>query len=52
MAKIICPKCGRVLGDAEKSLDANLNCRTCKESIHIKVKFVDFEKGEKNDKSK
>ena len=30
--KIRCPKCGRVMGDTNESLDCNLNCRGCRET--------------------
>lgn len=43
MIKIKCPKCGRVLGDTEKSLDANMNCHRCK-SVHIRIKVYDHSK--------
>ena len=28
-AKILCPNCGRVLGDTEHNMAANLNCKHC-----------------------
>ena len=37
MIKIYCPNCGRILGDTEKSIDANINCRGCKTTQHIKM---------------
>lgn len=37
--KIICPNCGRILGDTETSLDCNINCRGCKTTAHIKMKI-------------
>lgn len=27
--KIVCPTCGRTIGDTEKSLDATINCKRC-----------------------
>lgn len=38
--KIRCPKCGRVMGDTNESLDCNLNCRGCRETSHIKMIVV------------
>lgn len=38
--KIKCPKCNRILGDTEKSVDANLNCRGCKEAVRINVQIA------------
>ena len=35
LIKIYCPQCGRILGDTEKSIDANINCRGCKTTQHI-----------------
>lgn len=35
--KIYCPNCGRILGDTEKTIDANINCRGCKTTAHIKM---------------
>lgn len=35
--KIYCPKCKRILGDTEKSIDANINCRGCKTTQHIRM---------------
>lgn len=29
VAKVICPSCGRVLGDTEQNMSANLNCKQC-----------------------
>lgn len=52
MAKIICPKCQRVLGDTSKSVDCNLNCRWCKESVNVRVKIAkttDYFRKEEND---
>lgn len=37
MIKIYCPNCGRILGDTEKSIDCNINCRGCKTTQHIKM---------------
>lgn len=38
--KIKCPKCGRILGDTDKSLDANINCRSCKKAVRVKIKIA------------
>lgn len=35
LIKIYCPHCGRILGDTEQSIDANINCRGCKTTQHI-----------------
>ena len=37
LIKIYCPNCGRILGDTEQSIDANINCRGCKTTQHIKM---------------
>lgn len=56
MIKIYCPNCGRILGDTEKSIDANINCRGCKTTQHIKMLvqniydfYKDLNKEESND---
>lgn len=55
--KINCPKCGRVIGDTERSLDAHINCKRCGEQkISIRTaNFNDYLKGQtqenQNDKS-
>ena len=36
---IKCPKCGRILGDTDKSIDCVLNCPTCK-AVNVKIKVV------------
>lgn len=38
--KIICPECGRVLGDTQDSLSANLNCRGCKKTVDVRIKIA------------
>ncbi len=40
--RIICPNCKRILGDTEKSIDCNMNCRGCKQTVHIKMKVASF----------
>ena len=57
--KINCPKCGRVIGDTEKSLDAHINCKRCGEQkISVRIaSFHDYLNGPKateetNDQSK
>lgn len=57
--KINCPKCGRIIGDTEKSLDAHINCKRCGEQkITIRIaSFQDYLNGPKateetNDQSK
>lgn len=53
--KIICPKCGRILGDTTHSLDANFNCRGCKSTVRINIimaKSCDYLPKEEYDKSK
>ncbi len=40
--KLTCPKCGRVLGDTQKSIDAHINCKRCGEQeIHARVASFD-----------
>lgn len=38
-AKIRCPKCGRILGDTNKSIDCVLNCPKCN-AIPVKITVV------------
>lgn len=38
--KIKCPKCQRILGDTNQSLDAILNCPNCKQ-VGVKIIFAD-----------
>lgn len=40
--RIICPKCKRILGDTEKSIDCQFNCRGCKQTVHIKMEVASF----------
>ncbi len=40
--KIICPNCKRILGDTDKTVDCNFNCRGCKKTVHIKMKVANF----------
>ena len=56
-SKIYCPKCGRILGDTDKSLDGlRLNCPGCRKTVDINlIKTNDdfnYLKGVKNDKSR
>lgn len=41
--KIICPNCKRILGDTDKSIDCNFNCRGCKKTVHIKMKVASYQ---------
>lgn len=58
--KIHCPKCGRVLGDTDKSVDGlRINCHGCKAAVTIdlvmpEMGFYDFlaKKEKEDDKSK
>lgn len=38
--RITCPNCGRILGDTKDSINANINCRGCKKTVSIKIKFA------------
>ena len=40
-SRIYCPKCKRVLGDTDKSIDCVLNCPRCK-AQHVKIKIVSY----------
>ena len=40
--RIICPKCKRILGDTDKSVDCNMNCRGCKNTVYINIKVASF----------
>lgn len=42
LIRLYCPNCGRILGDTDQSIDANINCRGCKttQRIIIDVKRV------------
>lgn len=42
MVKIKCPNCGRILGDTEKPLNCNFNCRSCKKTVKICIKIANF----------
>lgn len=42
VCRIYCPKCHRVLGDTDKSIDCNLNCRGCKQTVRCKIKICSF----------
>lgn len=35
--RITCPKCGRILGDTDKSVDCRLNCHGCRKTVHIRM---------------
>jgi DNA-directed RNA polymerase subunit M/transcription elongation factor TFIIS len=39
--KIKCPKCGRIIGDTEQSLDAHINCKRCGEQ-KISIRTASF----------
>lgn len=41
--RIVCPNCGRILGDTDHSIDAVINCTGCKQRAHIRMKVVRFE---------
>lgn len=52
MARILCPKCQHVLGDTNKSIDCQLNCRWCKKAVSVKLvmaKTTDYFKEDNND---
>ena len=40
--RIICPKCKRILGDTDTSIDCNMNCRGCKSTVHIHMEVASF----------
>ena len=40
--KILCPNCHRILGDTDRSLDCNFNCRGCKKTVKIKLKVANY----------
>lgn len=48
--RIICPKCKRILGDTDKSIDCRMNCRGCKSTVDIKIKVASFADYVKNTK--
>lgn len=50
--KIICPNCKRILGDTDKSLDCNMNCRGCKKTVRIYMKVVSYKDYIKNNAKK
>lgn len=50
--RIICPKCKRILGDTDASIDCNMNCRGCKNTVHICMKVVNFKDYIKNNAKK
>ena len=41
--RIICPHCGRILGETDTNIDAVINCHSCKKRAQIKMKIVHFE---------
>lgn len=41
VCRITCPKCKRILGDTDKSLDCVINCPQCK-AQHIKISVSTF----------
>ena len=41
--KIICPNCKRILGDTDRTVDCNFNCRGCKKTVHIKMKVANYQ---------
>lgn len=42
MRKILCPNCKKVLGDTDRDLCANFNCRWCKKTVAVDIKFTKF----------
>lgn len=40
--RIICPNCKRILGDTDKSIDCNMNCRGCKKTVHVRMEVASF----------
>lgn len=38
--RITCPNCGRILGDTKDNINANLNCRGCKKTVSVKIRFA------------
>lgn len=42
VTRIICPNCKRILGDTDKSVDCNMNCRGCKSTVHINIEVASF----------
>lgn len=40
--RIICPKCKRILGDTDESLDCQFNCRGCKQTVHVKMRIANY----------
>lgn len=56
--RITCPKCGRTLGDTDKSIDCRINCHSCRKAVEIRMQvasFMDYltktKQEESNDKS-
>lgn len=51
--KIKCPKCHRILGETNQSLDAQINCKNCKTGVDVHIKIArstDYFKLKKGDK--
>lgn len=42
LVRVICPNCKRILGDTDKSIDCNINCRGCKKTVHICMKVATY----------
>lgn len=50
-AKILCPNCGRVLGDTEQNMAATLNCKHCGQQ-RVRVIFAStIAKPKRNDEN-
>ena len=50
--RIICPKCKRILGDTNNSIDCRMNCRGCKSTVNIKIQVASFADYIKNNNKK
>lgn len=50
--RIICPNCKRILGDTNRSIDCNMNCRGCKKTVRICMKIVSYKDYIKNNVKK
>lgn len=40
MTNLNCPNCKRHLGETNKSIDAVLLCKGCKQKVHIKIDSI------------
>ena len=40
MIQIRCPRCNRILGDTDNSLDCVINCPKCRKPVNVRMTIV------------